>query len=701
MRLLLLAILSLSLHSPASAQVQARPDASPSAEPGAWDEQRLGPLPRWGNGLPRLLPPNATLRPRAVTAGSFMPPTSGPIDSLREYDPTGGILFRYSEYAWAQVVADCVAAITGDPSRDDRAWVVVADAATQAQAVSRFSAAGADLGKVDFAILPSDSIWLTDYGPSFVLQSGASAIVDGNYYLLSRTNDNFVPALLAQDHYRLPLHTMGMTTSARGNLLVGSGRSACISTITEAYNPGFSSQYIAQLFQEYMGLDTLHVFPHLPSSVDLTGHIDMWMVLVDDHTVIISEFVPGSNATAIQITENAVTYMEGLGYTVFRVPDHVGPHPQASWGVHYTYANCIRVNDRFLVPTYGGGDPSKRRFDRAALAVFQAAAPHCQIIPIPCYDIIWAAGALHCISMNVPGRIEAAPAVHLIAPDGGELLVSGTTCEVQWTALDDVKVRGVDLLYSLDGGQSFPHVIATNLANDGREPWTVPFLAAPNDQVVLKVVAHDGGGNAGEDTSAGDLEIRDCPRTVYDFSANAGVDRWGWGSITSSWGELDGIRNPASVTVEIDQIDPAAYAKIAASDATGTSSDPNRYVSAKPAPGKESTHVFEFTIGEDPASIRDIEVLWEGWGGSCHHTEVYVWDNVAQNWSDGRGGPGENRYMDNWAGKRDEFLVGHIRDGLHRYIDRSGLLAVLVYTEHPGVKTFHDYVAVTVSHDGP
>ena len=53
-----------------------------------------------------------------------------------------------------------------------------------------------------------------------------------------------------------------------------------------------------ELYQTYQGIDTLHILPRLPGSVDGTGHIDMWFYLVDEDTVIISEFIPGSNATA-------------------------------------------------------------------------------------------------------------------------------------------------------------------------------------------------------------------------------------------------------------------------------------------------------------------------------------------------------------------------------------------------------------------
>ncbi len=702
--------------SPADAQSEL-PSEVTTFRPGAgddsqWDEAIDGPLPHWARA-PR--PPRSTprsLTPYAISARSGRGPhppqapinpfrhPSGPIESQREFGPTDGVLFRYSNFAWPDVVAECVAGITADVTRSDKAYVIVAGINVENSATTRFINAGADMSKVVFMHMPSDSIWLTDYGPNFILQDGAPALVDGNYYLLSRTKDNFTPTLVGADNLQIPVYAMGMNTSARGNLLVDTDAVAYASDIILDYNPSFTPQYIADQYEKYLGIETLHIFPALPSSVDLTGHIDMWMNLVDDQTVIISQFAPGSNATAIAITDNAAVYMANLGFNVLRVPDSVGPHP--GWpgaDIHFTYTNGFRINDRLFIIKYGDGDPARIADDREALAVYRAAAPGCEIIQIDCYDIIWAAGAMHCITMNVPARFEPTPASHLLSPDGGELLVGGTTHEIEWSAIDDLALTGIDLSYSTDGGFTFPYVIATGLVNDGKEPWTVPSLPPGTDHAVVRVEAHDGSGAPGEDWSDAIFEIRNAQQSVYDFSSGAGVDRWGWGVATVNWTALDGVRRPGAVNQEIDTVDPQAYVKISASDASGGDADTNRYVPPAVPGQQESTHIFEFTIAEPPASILDIEVRWEGYGDACGQTELYVWDDALGNWSDGAGMTGENMYVENYSGNRDAVLSGHIRQNFGDYIDGQGRLTLLVYTEYSGKKAFHDYVSVIVTRD--
>ncbi|MHC4428294.1 MAG: agmatine deiminase family protein [Planctomycetota bacterium] len=685
------AILSCALVLVLVGSAQAFQDARQSFQ---WDEEVDGPLPRWREGGTPPVDPSQRLEPYAVAPGAALhAPTSGIIESPPEYAPCAGVLFRYSTGAWPVVVTDCVVALTRDPNYDEIAYVVVSSASQQAAATSQFTAAGADMSKVEFAILPTDSIWLRDYGPHFIWQSGPRAIVDSHYYP-TRPQDNFIPTLLADDEFLIPSYDIGLYYSG-GNFQPGADGSGFTTTLVNQDNPGHGDAFIAELYQQYQGIDVLHIMPRLPSSVDATGHIDMWLYLIDEDTVIISEFLPGSNPTAIEVTENAVVYMEDLGYEVFRVPDHNGYHPYDP-GCHFTYTNAFRVNDRIFIPAYGHGNPDHFQRDAEAVAAFQAAAPEAQIVPIDSYDIIWAAGAIHCIIMQVPRYEDPNPAAHVVSPDGGELLVSGTDHGLAWAAVDDDEVTSVDLAYSTDGGSTFPYSIATGEVNDGQYDWTVPETLTA--EAIVRVQAHDGDGNASEAVSESAFAITGAPQTVYDFSSGAGVDKWAWGYQTTSWSSLNRIRRPAEVAFEIEDLQAGAIAKIAASDATGGDNDANRYVAPTPTGGRESTHLFEFLIDEDPSVMLDVGMFWEGYGDSCLQMELYVWDVVEGDWCDAAGRFGENRYLANFAGNRDEVLSGHIQSDFDRFLDVDGLLTFLLYAERSSQESFHDYVSVIVTY---
>jgi hypothetical protein len=106
-------------------------------------------------------------------------------------------------------------------------------------------------------------------------------------------------------------------------------------------------------------------------------------------------------------------------------------------------------------------------------------------------------------------------------------------------------------------------------------------------------------------------------------------------------------------------------------------------------------------IDEDVSEIGEIEVLWEGYADQCTQAELYIWDIDNQQWGDGRGLIGQNRYLDNWAGNQDGYLLGAIQSDFSRYVAVDGTFKILVYAERSGDETFHDYVSVTINKPNP
>jgi agmatine/peptidylarginine deiminase len=664
-------------------------------------QERFPPmLPHWREGAAPYNP-NQSLYPYSIHSHKrfeglaktdSLP--SGLIASSPEYAPVKGVLIPYFWF-YSSVVRDCVVALTADPQHDDIAYVPVTDVWQQFLATLEFQAGGADMSKVKFILTEIDSIWIRDYGPQFIWLDGAMGIVDSQYYP-GRDKDNFIPTVLGDEYFIMPTFDMGLYHSG-GNFQAGPNRTGFVSSLVTLDNPvseGFNEDFIAELFSQYQGIDTLHVLPVLPQSVDATGHIDMWMYLVDEDSVVISQFKSGSDPTAISITDNAVTYMENLGFEVSRLPAwNAKSSVWDVWDTHYTYTNGFRVNDRILIPSYGEGNPDYLDEDAEALAAWQAAAgPDVEIIPINSYAIIPQAGALHCIVKQVPHYTKSVPSACVIRPNGGELLVSGTKEIISWTATDtdNTTIPQVDLYYTVDGGDTYEHIVKTD--DTGYYSWTVPETTT--NEAKIKVVATSTDSEQAEAVSNEVFQIAQAGQTVYDFTTGGGVDKFGLGYWTLDWSLLDSNRTPLSS--EIESIFSQAYRRLAYSDGTLGDWDLNRYISPYPW-DHHSTHVFEFTIYEDPTEIDDIDILWEGYADGCTQVELYVWDYVEGQWSDGAGLYGQNRFMDNWAGNRDGTLNGNIQSDFERYIDASGQMTLLVYAERNNSSTFHDYLAVTVS----
>jgi hypothetical protein len=91
------------------------------------------------------------------------------------------------------------------------------------------------------------------------------------------------------------------------------------------------------------------------------------------------------------------------------------------------------------------------------------------------------------------------PTVQVLSPNGGEILVTGSSYLIRWTSEDNNGVTRHDLLYSTDGGATFTSIV-TNLSGIVKKYlWNTPSTVA--NALMIKVVGYDSHGNKGNDSS--------------------------------------------------------------------------------------------------------------------------------------------------------------------------------------------------------
>jgi hypothetical protein len=110
------------------------------------------------------------------------------------------------------------------------------------------------------------------------------------------------------------------------------------------------------------------------------------------------------------------------------------------------------------------------------------------------------------------------PSVTVTAPNGGEILVQGTQFEITWVATDAGGVDSVAILYSVNGGASFDHVVATGEPNDSSFTWQVP--ATPSGACLVRIIAYDPSLNSGQDES-------DAAFSIVSATPVPAFSRWG------------------------------------------------------------------------------------------------------------------------------------------------------------------------------
>lgn len=104
-------------------------------------------------------------------------------------------------------------------------------------------------------------------------------------------------------------------------------------------------------------------------------------------------------------------------------------------------------------------------------------------------------------------RETSPPKVTVKSPNGGELAVASRTLSISWASSDNAVLASHDVNLSTDGGRTFPFKLATGLGGNVQEfVWSVP-PSLITDSARIEVVARDGAGNIGRDSSDSSFSI--------------------------------------------------------------------------------------------------------------------------------------------------------------------------------------------------
>jgi len=436
--------------------------------------------------------------PRAAT-----PAPSGPLHCVAEYEPMEGILVEWKSFT--SIISQMVREIT--TTANSIAYVAVDSASAQSSATTALMSAGANMSRVRFVMRLTDSVWIRDYGPRYCYEGQCRVIVDHKYNRPTRLNDDAFPPYFAtykkNPYYEFQnMYGNNQLIHGGGNYHLDALGRGYATRLTVNENPTLTEPQIVQIWGTYWGLNHTFFDP-FPTSVDSTQHIDMWMQIVDDNKVIISDWPNNPGSTQDNICDGAATTMAGWGYTVFRVPAF------SVSGIHYTYTNSVMCNNIVMIPSYTNATVSPS--NATALATFQAALPGKTIIQVNCQAIIGSAGAIHCIMMHIPTPMGGVnPTAYLRNYRGGETVASGQSITVNWISDDDVAAQNADILMSTDSGATWPTTIVAATADDGSHTFSVPSVPC-STHARFRVVIRDGDGNTGDDSGTSDLTITGQP----------------------------------------------------------------------------------------------------------------------------------------------------------------------------------------------
>ncbi len=301
--------------------------------------------------------------------------------------------------------------------RSEVVRILVKDRAARRQAAARLQAAGIDLQRVEFFIIPTDRSWVRDSGPIFVVSTTPKRHEVGlthwrftgwaKYDNVQR--DRKVPPRIARA-LGLPLVVVrddaGQQVVLEGGSIDVNGAGLlvtteeCLLSKVQERNPGLGRADYEQLFARFLGVRKVVWLGRGIAGDDTHGHVDDVARFIGPGVLaaVVEDDRGDDNYEALKDNLERLrraTTVEGKPLTIVPLP-----MPEPVWfrgqRLPASYANFYIANRHVLVPTFN--DPH----DAEALATLAGVFPGRTVVGIHAVDLVWGLGTLHCLTQQQP-----------------------------------------------------------------------------------------------------------------------------------------------------------------------------------------------------------------------------------------------------------------------------------------------------------
>ena len=273
-------------------------------------------------------------------------------------------------------------------------------------------------GRIIIHRKPINEVWARDCGPIFIRrdeeegEQNTFAITDWEYNAWGGKyppydDDNRVPEFLAKK-YGIRRFCPGMVLE--GGAIETNGKGVGITTesvlLNPNRNPDMDRAEIERMLADYLGLEQVIWLESGLAGDDTDGHVDDLTRFLNADTLLtviaedpddVNHDTLARNLEILQETRN----QEGrpFGIELLPLPETriEGTTVDGSKYVPASYANFYIANGVVLVPIYDS------QCDRLALELFERYFPERDVFGIPCADLVWGQGSIHCITQQLYG----------------------------------------------------------------------------------------------------------------------------------------------------------------------------------------------------------------------------------------------------------------------------------------------------------
>jgi agmatine deiminase len=294
---------------------------------------------------------------------------------------------------------------------------MLVNSAAEADLARRYlNRAGADAGRVEFIVHPTNRGWTRDSGPLFVRRQ-KTAIVHFHFNGWAKypdwRKDRRVPEKAAR---RLGKRLFHAQSNARPFVLEGggievNGRGTLLTTEecyldpqTQVRNPGLGRKEFEAALREYLGVTNIFWLGGGIAGDDTHGHVDDLCRFVNARTVALIREDNPRDINYRALAENweriqDLRLEDGSKPEVVALP-MPGPLFFDGERLPASYANFYIANAAVLVPTFN--DPN----DRVALGILGELFKDRPVAGIHAVDLVLGFGTLHCLTQQEPAEQE-------------------------------------------------------------------------------------------------------------------------------------------------------------------------------------------------------------------------------------------------------------------------------------------------------
>jgi agmatine/peptidylarginine deiminase len=311
---------------------------------------------------------------------------------------------------WLPAVEATYDAIALEIARREILIVACRDEAHRDHIGSRLAALKVDAGRVRYAILPYDDVWVRDTAPLAVATPEGVRLLDFRFNGWGGKYAHAADAQLARN-----LHAAGVLGTTplspvnfvlEGGSIESDGAGTLLTTRRCLLNPnrnsGMDQVQIEERLRAILGAKRILWLDHgYAEGDDTDAHIDTLARFCSPDTIAYTACDRPEDPLYREfqaMAEQLRTFVShsGQSYRLVPLPIPLAIYSEAKTRLPATYANFLIINDAVLAPVYG--DPA----DKKALERLAHCFPDHEIIAINCLPLIRQYGSLHCMTMQFP-----------------------------------------------------------------------------------------------------------------------------------------------------------------------------------------------------------------------------------------------------------------------------------------------------------